>query len=186
MIDSSSDSGTTETEDTGDTPVMEDGTLTGTDGVVMQDLAGFEGVKQVIAEGGDDVVTPPADDTLLAETEIYGGGGDDLFDVTISYGNLHIPTGSSDGAQEVASIGDFNGEQDSLVINLQRDSEYSDGPVNEDTTYTGLSVEEGGTVDDPTAAVILNFVNAGGDPFDVIIALEGGPFPAASDITVNL
>lgn len=115
-----------------------------------------------------------------------GGGGEDLFDVAISYGNLDIPSGSSDGAQEVASIGDFNGEQDSLVINLQRDSAYSDGPVNEDTTYTGLSVEEGGTEDDPTASVILNFVNAGGDPFDVIVALEGGPFPAASDITVNL
>ncbi|WP_216635972.1 hypothetical protein [Neptunicoccus sediminis] len=49
-----------------------------------------------------------------------------------------------------------------------------------------MRIEETGTEEDPTASVILNFVNAGSDPFDVIVALEGGPFPAVSDITVNL
>ncbi|PLS19960.1 hypothetical protein [Neptunicoccus cionae] len=253
-IDGSGGSDSTETEDTGDTPVMEEGTLTCTDGADLLDLAEYDGVEKVLGKGGNDAVTSPADDTMLAGTEIYGGAGDDRldasyipaadvyggagaddisvtnhvyddyasayggagadaihmdttaigsespdggvyaeggsgadqFDVNISYGYLDIPAGSTEGAQEVASIGDFNGAEDTLVINLERESAYSDSPVNEDTTFTGLRIEEGGTEEDPTASVILNFVNAGGDPFEVIVALEGGPFPAASDITVNL
>lgn len=253
-FDSSDDSNGAGDTEPNEQPILEDGTLTGTDGDDLLDLAGIEDLSHVDGGAGNDAISLKNEDYLINNidihggegdddidasyipaAEVYGGAGDDTisvtnhvydqyayanggegddtinmdtnalgtifpdggvsaeggagsdsFNVDIAYGQMEIPAESTAGSgQDVATISDFNADEDALVINLRLEDPYSSGPLEEGNTYTGLRVEEGGTADDPTATVILNFVNENGGTMDLVIALGGGPFPDAANITVN-
>lgn len=253
-LDSSDDSNGADDTETNDQPVLEDGTLSGTNVDDILDLAGLDDLSVVDGGAGDDAISLQNEDYLINNIDIHGGEGDDdidasyipaaqvyggagddtisvtnhvydqyanaygdagddtinmdtnalgtlfpdggvsaeggtgsdSFNVDISYGQMEIPEGSTAGTgADVAAIRDFNGDEDTLVINLQQDDPYNSGPLEEGNSYNGLRVEEGGTADEPTASVILNFVNENGGTMDLVIALGGGPFPDASNITVN-
>lgn len=253
-LDSSDDSSGVDDPETNDQPILEDGTLTGTDGNDMLDLAGIQDLSRVDGGSGDDTVILENEDYLINNidiqggdgddhidasyipaAEVYGGAGDDTISVTnhvydqyafayggdgddtinmdtnalgtifpdggvsaeggagsdsfnidIAYGHMEIPEDSVEGnGQNVATISDFNAEEGTLVINLRTEDPYNGGPLEEGNSYTGLRIEDGGTADAPTASVILNFVNENGGTMDLVVALGGGPFPDASNITVN-